>query len=138
MSELTAEQRIKRQILIDADLHAKDGVRIEITADNVDELFEGAKGDDGYGLQDDICAFRCSGTDTPEIPTPHSRHYEADSVARKLDDGTWVGWIYWHGGGKHGEPGAIDWMGSAYELDVQEEEKLVVVRTFSVRASVAG
>lgn len=36
-----------------------------------------------------------------------------------------------YGGGKHGEPEAIDWIEHAYNLDCIEEEKLVVVRTFS-------
>jgi hypothetical protein len=127
---MTPEQRIKRQILINADLHAKDGVRIEITAENVDELFEEANED--YKLQDDISEFRYSGENT-SIKAPYSRHYECDSVGRKLDDGVWVGWNYWHGGGKYGEPEAIDWMDEAYELDVAEEEKTVVVRTFKAQ-----
>jgi hypothetical protein len=121
---MTPEQRIKRQILIDADAHAKDGVRVEITADNVDALFNEANKD--WGLQDDINGFRYSGTRTPEIPAPISRHYEADSVARQLDDGSWVGWAYWHGGGKYGEPEAIDWMGGAYELEIAETKTGVV------------
>lgn len=127
---MTPEQRIKRQILIDADRHAKDGVRIEITAENVDELFDEAN--ENYELQDDISEFRYSGEDTG-LKAPYSRHYECDSVGRKLADGVWVGWNYWHGGGKHGEPEAIDWMNEAYELDVTEEEKMVVVRTFKQR-----
>lgn len=123
-NNMTPEQRIKRQILINADMHAKDGVRIEITADNVDELFDEANED--WGLQDDINEFRYSGTYTPEIEAPWSRHYEADAVARQLDDGSWVGWIYWHGGGKHGEPEAIDWMDEAYDLEIAETKTIVV------------
>jgi hypothetical protein len=48
-----------------------------------------------------------------------------------MADGSWVGWTYWSGGGKHGEPESISWMSEAYELDVKEEEKLVIVQTFS-------
>ena len=45
-----------------------------------------------------------------------------------------MGWLeLLHGGGKHGEPEAIDWMDEAYDLDVTEEEKLVVVKTFKVK-----
>lgn len=127
---MTPEQRIKREILIDADMHANEGVRIEITEENVDELYEAANED--CGLQDAIYDFRCSGIDT-ELPSPTSRHYETKSVARKLMDGHWVGWTYWFGGGKHGEPEAIDWMYGVYALDCKEEEKLVVVRTFTVK-----
>lgn len=125
---MTPEQRIKRQILIEADLHSKDGVRIEITTENVDDLFDEANED--YNLQDAISEFRYSGEPTG-IKAPYSRHYECDSVGRRLNDGIWVGWDYWHGGGKHGEPEAIDWMDCAYELNVIEEEKMVVVRTFT-------
>ena len=128
---MTPEQRIKRQILINADRHSKDGVRIDITAENVDELFEEADGDD-YSLQDDKSEFRYSGEDTG-LEAPYSRHYECDSVGKKLDDGVWVGWNYWYGGGKHGEPEVIDWMNEAYELDVTEEEKMVVVKTFKAK-----
>lgn len=59
------------------------------------------------------------------------RHYEAYSVAASMPDGSWVGWLYWHGGGKHGEPGGIDWVEDAYQLNVSEEERVVVVRTFT-------
>lgn len=127
MDNMTATQRIMRQILIDADLHSEDGRRIQITEENVDELFDEANED--WELQDAIQEFRCSGEETPEIPAPSSRHYEADSVARQLDDGSWVGWVYWHGGGKHGEPEAIDWMEDAYDLEVVET-KTVVVNVF--------
>ena len=61
----------------------------------------------------------------------YSRHYESKSVAMKCVDGTWVGWTYWYGGGKWGDPEAITWIENAYDLDVKEEEKLVVVREFT-------
>lgn len=62
-----------------------------------------------------------------------SRHYESKSVAAKAADGSWIGWTYWYGGGKHGEPEAVDWMDAAYDLDCVEEEKVVTVRTFTQR-----
>jgi hypothetical protein len=43
----------------------------------------------------------------------------------------YVGWSYWYGGGKHSDPGAVDWMNSAYFLDVKEEETVVIVKTFT-------
>jgi hypothetical protein len=63
-----------------------------------------------------------------------SRHYESHAVARKLHDGTWVGWTYWYGGGKHGDPESIEWMPQAYEVDCVEEEKLVTVCTFTKKS----
>jgi hypothetical protein len=127
---MTPEQLIKRHLLVEADLHATNGERIEITEENIDDMWEEAEGEDGSGMQDHLSEFRESGADT-SLPSPHSRHYECIAVGRKLNDGAWVGWDYWYGGGKHGEPEAVDWMGGAYLLDVTEEEKLVTVRTFS-------
>lgn len=66
-----------------------------------------------------------------DIKCDWSRHYESRSVAAKMFDGSWVGWTYWYGGGKHGCPESINWMESAYDLECKEEEKLVVVRTFT-------
>ncbi len=81
--------------------------------------------------QDDYeSAFRSGQVET-SIPAPSSRHYESRSVAAKCLDGSWVGWTYWYGGGKHAEPDAIDWLEDAYDLDCVEEEKLVVIQTFT-------
>lgn len=80
--------------------------------------------------QDVSYEFR-EGEIATDIECNWSRHYESRSVAAKMFDGSWVGWTYWYGGGKHGEPEAIDWMESAYDLECKEEEKLVVVRTFT-------
>lgn len=81
-------------------------------------------------LWDAICAVREGDVET-DIDCDYSRHYESKSVAMKCVDGTWVGWTYWYGGGKHGDPESIDWIEYAYDLDVKEEEKLVVVREFT-------
>lgn len=127
---MTAQQRIKLHILKQAlscefntDLHW-DG---EITADNVDEAYESVmvRNDAHWDYERE---FRNSGENS-DIECDHSRHYESKSVARELSDGTWVGWTYWYGGGKHGEPQSIDWMPFAY--DVEMTEKVVPVRTFS-------
>jgi len=124
---MTPEQRIKLHILKEAIADEVVSIDEEITEENIDELFDASN--EEYELQDFINGFRCSGEET-NIPAPSSRHYESYSVAQQLSDGSWVGWIYWYGGGKHGEPEAIDWMDEAYDLKVTEEEKLVVVRTF--------
>ena len=74
-----------------------------------------------------------------KLPSLHfSRHYEAKEVAAKMADGSWVGWTYWHGGGKHGEPGAIDWMKDAYDLTCVETQELVTVRKFEKVEGVVG
>lgn len=123
---MTPEQRIKREILLD-DAEQTGNV-VEITAENVDEIYDKLLVQNGYHY-DYESEFRY-GQEETSVPCEYSRHYESKSVASKLSDGTWVGWTFWYGGGKHGEPEAIDWMGEAYELDVTEEEKIVTVRTF--------
>lgn len=65
------------------------------------------------------------------LPCPYSRHYESKAVAAKMCDGSWVGWTYWYGGGKHGCPGVEPWMEDAYDLDCAEQEKVVLVRSFT-------
>lgn len=62
------------------------------------------------------------------LPCDYSRHYESKSVAAEMLDGSWVGWTYWYGGGKHGDPGGISWMEDAY--DVATEVVMEPVRKF--------
>lgn len=89
------------------------------TGEKVDEVFDSLGEEDDYGhLQDATEEIRSGYDEETDISCEFSRHYEAKSVARKMSDGSWVGWTYWYGGGKHGEPESIDWMDSAY--DAQE------------------
>ena len=122
---MTPEQKIKHTILVEhgTDLSSKYP---EITEENIDSIFEDFEDE----LQDDIYLFREGDVET-DIPCDWSRHYESKSVASKMVDGSWVGWTYWYGGGKHGEPESIPWMNEAYDLDLKEEEKLVVIQTFT-------
>jgi hypothetical protein len=131
---MTPLQKIKWAILqnaiddeyVDISSTFEDEETTDITKDNVDDLFDVYCGD----LQDIMYEFREGEVET-KLPCDYSRHYESKSVAAKIPDGSWVGWTYWYGGGKHGEPEAIDWMQDAYDLKVTEEEKLVIVRTFT-------
>jgi hypothetical protein len=93
------------------------------------EIERRAEQDAGWDIQDITYEFREGDVET-NIAPEYSRHYESKSVAAKID-GKWIGWTYWYGGGKHGEPDAIDWMEDAYFLDCKEEEKVVTVRTFT-------
>jgi len=121
---MTPEQKIKHLILIrNAEIGDKE-LPTDITSENIDDLYSNI--DEPW---DDIYAIRAGEVET-NLPTECSRHYESKSVAAKAPDGSWVGWTYWYGGGKHGDPESIDWMDSAYDLSVTEEEKLVIVRTF--------
>lgn len=77
-------------------------------------------------IHDSLCELRNSGVDTG-LPCDYSRHYESKSVAAEMLDGSWVGWTYWYGGGKHGEPSAIPWMEDAYEVEMKIEMQPVKV-----------
>lgn len=124
--KMTPEQKVKALVLAVIARWNEQEVPV-INAENVDDLYDQADEDQ---LQD-ACNEVRGGELTTDIQAPYSRHYESRSVAAKAPDGTWVGWTYWYGGGKHGEPEAIDWMDEAYDLNCAEEEKLVTVRTFS-------
>ena len=120
---MTPEQKLKHAMLLWAD------VTETITADNVDELFDSelVEKDQHWDAKSEMR----SGEVETGLPCDYSRHYESKSVAAKMPDGSWVGWTYWYGGGKHGNPEEIDWMDDAYDLTCTEEEKVVTVRTFA-------
>jgi len=121
---MTPEQKIKHMIL--ALVAEWSGEPLQgVTDDNIDQLY--ADCDEKW---DAINEIRGGQVETG-LESPYSRHYESKSVAAKAPDGSWVGWTYWYGGGKHGEPEAIDWIEYAYDLTCAEEEKTVTVRTFA-------
>lgn len=120
-------QKIKRHILLKAIQDGAISINEEITQENVCDLYE--SNNEYYRLQDYESEIR-EGEVESNIAAPNSGHYETKSVAAQMSDGSWVGWTYWYGGGKHGEPEAIDWIDDAYDLNCKEEEKLVIVRTF--------
>lgn len=126
---MNATQKIKREILIEAgkceDL--ADIIEYGISEENVDCLYQELKERDAHW--DFESEFRRGDVGT-NIEPQYSRHYESKSVAAKCCDGTWVGWTYWYGGGKHGNPGEIEWMNGAYDLNCTEEWKVVLVREF--------
>ena len=126
---MNPEQKIKHLILLKQQAWGPEFLAgVEITNDNVDTLFD--ENNQDWELQDAKNDVRCGEVGT-SIPSPYSRHYEAKSVAAQYVDGSWVGWTYWYGGGKHGEPESIDWMDVAYNLTCVEETKTVVVREFT-------
>jgi hypothetical protein len=127
--QFTPEQKIKQLILMRAVDWDQVHLAEPITAENVDSLYN-ANNPESWELNDAKNEVRCGEVET-EIEAEYSRHYESKSVAAMAADGSWVGWTYWYGGGKHGEPEAIDWMDEAYDLECKEEEKMVVVRTFT-------
>ena len=102
------------------------------TADQIDEAWGqlAEYGEYRDWFSDVMSDFRHGEFETG-LPSQSSRHYEAREVGAALQDGTFVGWPEWYGGGKHSDPDAIDWMSEAYGLEVSQKEKMVVVRTFT-------
>ena len=123
---MTPELKIKKQIILlaIADELVPADTRLEDI--DIEEVFEEYNLDGG----DIYYEFREGNVETG-LDCEWSRHYESKSVASKMSDGSWVGWTYWYGGGKHAEPDIIDWVEGAYDLDCNEREVLTLVRTFS-------
>ena len=124
---MTPQEKIKKEILLTA-IQEKDIIFDgEITSENLESLYQELIDDDlHWGYENEM---RYGDIET-NLPSQTSKHYEAKEVAKKMSDGSWIGWTYWYGGGRFGEPETIDWMSEAYELSYKEEEKVVIVRTF--------
>lgn len=104
--------------------------REETIPDNLSEEEIEDRWDEAECLADESDEIRCSGTPTG-LEVHYSRHYESTAVAVCCPNGEWVGFTYWYGGGKHGNPEEIDWIEHAYDLSCTEEQKMITVRTFS-------
>lgn len=122
-------QQLIRYCILDVLARWEDRqIAADLTGEQVDELYEDE--DELTDAKDEVR----QGTHETGIPAPSSRHYESMSVAAQAPNGQWVGWTYWYGGGKYGEPEAIDWMGQAYPLDCASREEVVVTHTFTLPA----
>lgn len=64
-----------------------------------------------------------------DISDYYSRYYESKSRGKQLLDGSYVGFMYYYGGGKHGEPPEPD---NFVFLDVTYETR--VVAEFKIKA----
>ena len=122
---MTPLQKLKWAILVAAD----DRMLQIITAENIDQIYAAkSEDDDTDDIQDALYEVRDSGEDTG-LECDWDRNYESKAVAAQMPDGTWVGWTYWYGGGKYGQPEAIEWMEEAYNVECVEEKR--IVRIFS-------
>lgn len=126
MTTMTPTQKIKWLVLAKVAQWGGEDPPPYPCAD-VDDLYAAAKA--RGELQDAIDEVRASGEDTDIATDDWSRHYERKSIARRLPDGTWVGWTYWYGGGHHGEPSSVPWMDDAYDVTMREETR--VIRVFA-------
>jgi len=141
---MNAEQSIKRHILMsmltEEQMDEDDNLDLS-TADGVDAAYEQAEEYTGSfedtEIIDEVSDFRCSGQETNLTCKEYSRHYESERVAAKLNDGTYVSWVYWTGGGKHGEPEAMGWMEDAFFVDCEEKQQMVTTYNFSIKTDSA-
>lgn len=123
---MTPEQKLKWAILARV-AQWNDKIAPDYPCSDIDEQYdELVSQGNHWDAKEEV---RSGGVETG-LDCDFSRHYESKAVAMKMPDGSWVGWVYWYGGGKHGEPGAVDWMEYAYNLECKEEEKLITVTTF--------
>jgi hypothetical protein len=130
-TNMTPEQKIKHAVLTKVAEWANEP-NPEATAESVEALYQ--KLVDEGGHWDAMNEIRSGQVETG-LECAWSRHYESKAVAAEMPDGSWVGWTYWYGGGKHGEPEAVLWMEDAYALECAEEQKMVTVRTFTKQAA---
>lgn len=127
---MKSEYKIKKTILLDflKDEEAKKefgDVSIE-TEEEIDALWN--KAGNGW-LQDATNEFR-HGEEVTGLRTEFDRNYETQAVAGQMFDGSWVGWTFWYGGGKHGQPETIEWISESYPLEMKEQEVTRIEKTF--------
>lgn len=115
---MTATEKLKQKLI-----HMMTGETVTDPATLGDRLDQLAV---EFEVGDCRSELRGSGAETG-LPCPHSRHYECKAVAAQMLDGSWVGWNYWYGGGKHGEPRSMPWMEDAYDVTVETVMKPVQV-----------
>jgi len=132
--ELSPAQMLKQAIMLagikvssyDGELTKKYVLALD--SSKIDAAYEAFVLEDAYGVTEE---FREGQVETGIDPYV-GNHYDAKGVAAQMHDGSWVGWNYYSGGGKHGNPEDIDWIDDAYSLVVteREETKVVIVRSF--------
>jgi hypothetical protein len=123
---MTPEQKLKHLILIRHAELGDEPAPENITAENVDELYEAIE--EPWDARSEVRG----GEVETGLPCDWSRHYESKSVAAKAPDGSWIGWTHWYGGGKHGAPQEVDWIEHAYALNCVEEQVTITRQTFSL------
>jgi hypothetical protein len=132
---MTPTQKIKKHLLTRLENWRPIRLPALNTGEEVDNAYEMYLDLESDTLQDLRYEVREGQVNTDIQPficnTRLLRDYDASSVAMQMDDGSWVGWTYWSGGGRHGESHAIQWMEDAIELTCTEKQVMVTERTFT-------
>lgn len=129
MTKLPAPYALKKYIVQQAndmrynDFHYSGPLETE---EQIEEAYEYTIDNDGYGIESTV---RCEGIETG-LDTPFSRNYECEAKALLTDDG-WIGYNFWHGGGKYGNEEEIDFVSDSYYLTCEEKEVLTIQRTWT-------
>lgn len=118
MNKHTPREYIEARIIKDALV--LETYNISVLLSKRDEVSE----DDWIDYMSD---FRCNGLFSGLPSKNNSRHYEVDFVYDFIFDEP-IGWDYWHGGGKHGEPESVDWIDSAEFLKITHVETVLKYR----------
>ncbi len=128
----TAEQYIVAEVVKMASIEGLvvskfgENWKTEVSFENVkSEMWELT--DDFYDISEEL---RSCSEESGMTCKEYSRHYDCHEVAA-FCDGKWVGWTYWYGGGKWGEPEIIEWASKAYFLECEEKAETVINRYFS-------
>ena len=118
---MTAKEKLMQMLV-----YIVTGDRME-DAEAIAKRYKGFVDDDNlYDAQREGESELRRGTHETGLPCDTSRHYSSRAVAAQMLDGSWVGWTYWFGGGKHGEPGEMEWLDTAYDLQAVEVQKVVL------------
>jgi len=120
---MKASDKLKQKLI-----YRVTGERLEPPED-IATYFETVSGSEWSDEMQDAKSDLRGGTDETGLDCESSRHYESKAVAAQMLDGSWVGWTYWYGGGKHAEPESIEWIDDAYDVTMTEVQK--VVREFA-------
>ena len=105
---------------------------ISVTKDNAEEIWDELREIHDDVTYEEMYEMREEGKPSNILTKHCSRHYEVDEVYYQVKTGEFVGWSYWHGGGKHAEPEAIDWISDSYILEVAEV-KMIPEYTFKTK-----
>jgi hypothetical protein len=120
---MTPQQKVKWLILNAVEKLVR-GKELPYPLENIDAIYASTT----------LCGMdlevRGSGIST-DINAPENRNYVGSSVATKMPDGSWVGWTFWYGGGKHGCPEEVPWIEEAYDLNCEEKEVTIKLQKFT-------